>query len=280
MALPKDLSADSSPTPDWLRHSELLNAALGYAALGWRVFPIRCPVFTEFGVRCSCKKKDCRNPGKHSHILKFQSAASTNHNAIESWWKEWPDANIGIVTGRTSRIVVLDVDPRNDGDESLEKLTQLHGELPETVTAITSGGGRHFYFLQSGGNIKSGAFDRDAYPGLDIQADKACVVAPPSLNKTGEKYRWAEGLEPQCTKLAPLPGWILEQIRKKKTRNSKGRKGPSDQLSQTPIFTKGYRNNSMMRAAGSLNQFCCTETEVFQYLTSLQGNMKDALAGL
>jgi len=272
MALPKELSVDSSPTPDWMRHSELLNVALGYAALGWRVFPIRCPVFTEFGVRCSCNKKDCRNPGKHSHILKFQSAASTNHNTIEGWWKEWPDANIGIVTGRTSRIVVLDVDPRNNGDESLEKITQLHGELPKTVTAITGGGGRHFYFRHRGGELKSGALYPDSYPGLDIQADKVCVIAPPSRHKTGEKYRWVEGLDPQCTEMAHLPGWILDQVRKKKT---KGRKSQSDQLSQTPVFTKGYRNNSMIRAGGSLNQFCYTETEVFRHLMLFNQNRCD-----
>jgi len=260
------LSEDYSATPDCLRHSELLNSALGYAEQGWRVFPIRCPVWDEYGVRCSCKRKDCKKPGKHSHILRFSSAASTNQNTIEGWWKDWPDANIGIVTGQASRIVVLDVDPRNGGDESLEKLTQVHTELPKTVTAITGGGGRHFYYLHPGGEIKSGSLGTD-YPGLDIQADKACVVAPPSLHESGEKYRWKEGLEPQCAKLAQLPGWILEQIRKKKTRNSKGRKGPPDQLSQTPIFTKGYRNNSLMRAGGSLNQFCYTKTEVFKHLS-------------
>ena len=184
MELPKDLSAESSPVPDWLRHRELLEAALGYAALGWRVFPVRCPVWNESGVRCSCKKNDCGKPGKHSHISRYQSAASTNDNTIEGWWKEWPDANIGIVTGRTSNIVVLDVDPRNGGDESLEKLTQLHSGLPKTATAITSAGGKHFYFPHPGGEIKSGALDSDAYPGLDIQADRVCVVAPPSLHET------------------------------------------------------------------------------------------------
>jgi len=271
MALPKELSVDSSPTPDWLRHSELLNAALGYAALGWRVFPIRCPVFTAFGVRCSCNKKDCRNPGKHSHILNFQSAASTNHNTIEGWWKERPDANIGIVTGRTSRIVVLDVDPRNGGGESLAELIKKYGDIPNTITALSGGGGVHYYFSHPGGNIKSKAFGPD-YPGLDIEADNGCIIAPPSLHKTREKYRWVEGLEPQCTEMAPLPGWILDQVRKKKT---KGRKSQSDQLSQTPVFTKGYRNNSMIRAGGSLHQFCCTETEILQHLMLFNQNRCD-----
>ena len=38
MGWPATLSDDSSPTPDWLRHSELLDAALDYAALGWMIF--------------------------------------------------------------------------------------------------------------------------------------------------------------------------------------------------------------------------------------------------
>jgi len=252
MALPKELSVDSSPTPDWLRHSELLNAALGYAALGWRVFPIRCPVFTAFGVRCSCNKKDCRNPGKHSHILKFQSAASTNHTAIEGWWKEWPDANIGIVTGRTSRIVVLDVDPRNDGDESLGKLTQLHGALPETVTAVTSGGG---------------SLDRDAYPGLDIQADKVCVVAPPSRHKTGEKYRWVEGLEPHCTEMAPLPSWILREITGASKKRPRNRTKTGELAKSESVVTKGGRNIYLISFAGAVSTYCTTQTELEDYVS-------------
>jgi len=194
---------------------------------------------------------DC-NPGKHPYFENPNKSVTKNPDQIEEWWAARRDANIGIATGTKSGLVVLDVDPRTGGDKSLAELIRKYGELPVTVTALSGGGG---------------SLDRDAYPGLDIQADKVCVVAPPSRHKTGEKYRWVEGLDPQCTELAPLPSWILDQVRKKNSKKTKGRKGSSDQLSQTPIFTKGHRNNSMIRAGGSLNQFCCNETEVFQHLS-------------
>jgi Bifunctional DNA primase/polymerase, N-terminal len=37
---------------------------------------------------------------------------------IKSWWSSWPEANIGITTGRTTGIIVLDVDPRHNGDDA------------------------------------------------------------------------------------------------------------------------------------------------------------------
>ncbi len=270
MGWPATLSEDYSTPPTWLRQEELLHYAFFYAHRGWRVVPIHKPVLCNSAAVCACGKLNCK-PGKHPCISKFLQRATTNEPQISEWWDTWENANVGVLTGRDSGIVVLDVDPRNGGDESLAKLIRKYGYLPNTVTALSGGGGVHYYFEHPGHEVKSGPLGTD-YPGLDIQADNVCVVAPPSLHKTGEKYRWVEGLEPQCAKLAQLPGWILEQIRKKKTKNSKGRKGRSDQLSQTPIFTKGYRNNSMMRAAGSLNQFCCTETEVFQYLTLFNRN--------
>jgi len=260
-------------TSDCLRHAELLNAALGYAALGWRVFPIRCPVFTEFGVCCSCGKKDC-NPGKHPYFRNPYKSVTRNPDKIEEWWADHPDANIAIATGTKSGLVVLDVDPRNGGDESLAELIRKFGDLPNTVTALSGGGGDHYYFSHLGGNIKSKAFGPD-YPGLDIKADNGCIIAPPSLHETGEKYRWVEGLEPQHTELAPLPSWILDQVRNRKTKKPAKGKSPSDQLSQTGIFTKGYRNNSMIRAGGSLNQFCYTETEVFRHLMLFNQNRCD-----
>ena len=43
-----------------------------------------------------------------------------------------------------SGIVVLDVDAQHDGKESLSQLALKYAGLPQTVEAVTGGGGRHF----------------------------------------------------------------------------------------------------------------------------------------
>ncbi len=63
---------------------------------------------------------------------------------IQRWWRRWPDANVGIVTGAVSGLVVLDVDPRKGGGDLLAALEDVHGSLPRTVESLTGGGGQHF----------------------------------------------------------------------------------------------------------------------------------------
>jgi len=259
------LSGLSQEAPDWLRHSELLNAALGYAALGWRVFPIRCPVFTEFGVFCSCGDPDC-NPGKHPYFRNPFKSVTRNPDKIEEWWADHPDANVGIATGTKSGLVVLDVDPRNGGGESLAELIKKYGDIPNTITALSGGGGVHYYFEHPGGSIKSKAFGPD-YPGLDIKAGNGCIIAPPSLHESGEKYCWVEGLEPQCTKLAPLPDWVLREMAK--AQGKKARKVSRSGGTPTEEFrvTKGTRNNYLISFAGAVSTYCTTQTELEDYVS-------------
>ena len=57
------------------------------------------------------------------------------------WWTKRPDANIGIATGKKSGIIAIDVDPRNGGRKTLEKLTSKLGAKGGTVTILTGGGG-------------------------------------------------------------------------------------------------------------------------------------------
>jgi putative DNA primase/helicase len=108
---------------------------------------------------------------------------------ILRWSSEWPNANVGIATGSKSGTFVLDVDPRNGGDESLEALQQDIGELPETVTVRTESGGRHFYF-QFGDTDTFRNSASKLGPGLDIRAEGGFVVAPPSLHISGNRYAW------------------------------------------------------------------------------------------
>ena len=56
---------------------------------------------------------------------------------ISDWFRRWPDANIGIVTGAVSGLVVLDIDPRHGGEESLGRWEAEHGPLPPGIEART-----------------------------------------------------------------------------------------------------------------------------------------------
>ncbi|MCH8083451.1 MAG: bifunctional DNA primase/polymerase [Myxococcales bacterium] len=121
-----------------------LQAALMYAARGWLVFPVY--EITASGV-CACGKgKECDSPGKHPRVSHGLHNATTHPDRIHEWWRRWSNANVAIRTGRESGLVVLDVDPRHNGDESLAILEDHHEILPDTLKAQTGGGGRHFFF--------------------------------------------------------------------------------------------------------------------------------------
>jgi len=167
---------------------DIRTAALAYAARGWSVIPIE-------------------PRGKRPLVpwLEFQRRVATAEE-IDGWLRRWPDANVGIVTGRVSGLVVVDIDPRHDGLASIERARDEHGPLPHTVEAETGGGGHHLYFAHPGMPLANRV---GILPGIDLRADGGCVVAPPSLHPSGRRYRWAAGSRPDDLPLAMLPRWLL-----------------------------------------------------------------------
>ena len=100
---------------------------------------------------CSCSNPDCTSAGKHPRTAHGFLDATTDVNTVRAWWEDdFPLSNVGIRTGEESGLVVLDVDPRHEGDESLRQLEAKYEPLPETPTALSGGGGRHFYFQHPG----------------------------------------------------------------------------------------------------------------------------------
>ena len=88
---------------------ELRRAAVAYAERGWRVFPLHW--IREDG-SCSCEKGcEPTKAGKHPLTAHGLKDASADPQHVERWWRATPAANIGIVTGKESGLVVLDVDP-------------------------------------------------------------------------------------------------------------------------------------------------------------------------
>ena len=173
---------------DGAKTSPVLQAALDYLARGWSVVPLR--------------------PREKRPLIRWEVLQSTRPSVAEiaEWYRRWPDANVGIVTGEISNLIVLDIDPKHGGDTTLERLGQRFGELPPTVEARTGGGGRHLYFAHPGGFIRNRV---GLAQGIDLRGDGGYIVAPPSVHPSGERYVWSRGLSPAQTELAPLPRWLI-----------------------------------------------------------------------
>lgn len=219
---------------------DLLSWALAYAKRGWPVLPLH----TVVSGGCSCRDVDCNSVGKHPRTAHGKDDATTNQDQIRQWWERWPDANIGL---RCEPFLVLDVDPRNGGDESLDALfsTEADRDGFDTLEACTGGGGRHFYFQPLPKPIKR----KSIADGLDIKSASGYVVAPPSLHQSSLRYRWVD-LE---TELSPAPEWlirIIEQV----TTEAEGISIPSE-------IPSGRRNGTLYKLACSLrtNKQLCPE---------------------
>jgi hypothetical protein len=157
---------------------------------------------------CACQDSACESAGKHPRIGGGFKHATTDAEQVAYWWRRWPTANIGIATGCTlptgGFLAVLDIDPRNNGDASLDTLEAEHGELPDTVQVNTGGGGLHFYFSTAepipGGKVAEG---------IDLKAAGGYVVAPPSLHPSGRLYEVAIGEGAMGTlSFVALPEWV------------------------------------------------------------------------
>lgn len=205
------------------------HAAIEYARRGWSVIPVRA---REKIPLVAWEPYQSRRPAEAE---------------IEAWFRKWPDANIGVVTGEISNLVVLDVDPQHGGTESLRELEERNGALPQTVQAVTGGGGRHLYFAHPLYPLRNRA---GLAPGLDLRAEGGMVVAPPSVHPSGRAYQWMTGCEPGKCELASMPLWLLRLA----TGSMSGR-GRSLDYWRTLLrngVDEGARNTTIASLAGYL----------------------------
>ena len=199
-----------------------------YTGRGWSIIPIR--------------------PGDKRPLVRWEDFQHRRPSEVEArgWFRAWPEAGIGIVTGAISGLVVIDVDVRHGGDVALEQLEHEHGRLPTTVECRTGGGGRHLYFAHPGGLIRNKV---GLAPGVDLRGDGGYVVAPPSLHASGLRYAWVEGRAPGTTAITPLPDWVLRRAEEPARRGH-----PITYWRQLVCdgVPAGERNNTIASLAGHL----------------------------
>jgi len=218
----------------------LLNAALSYARRAWRVLPLH----SIRDGHCTCGWQDCGSPGKHPRTPNGLYDATTDPAVIIRWWGRWPNANVGVATGAASGVIVLDVDPRHGGDDSLVDLEQQHGLVPETPHALTGGGGQHLLLAHPGRTVPNKVA---IAPGLDVRGDGGLIVAPPSLHASGREYAWDIASHPDDVPLAGVPVWLLTLFDKQQA----GLRRDGSPL----LVRDGARNDTLFRLSCALRRF-------------------------
>lgn len=163
----------------------------------------------------------------------FQTRIATKEE-ITQWFSDFPNAGIGVVTGKVSSLLVFDIDPRHGGVDTLF-------EPYNTVVVKTGGGGKHFYFKFSG-IIQN---TTNLIQGVDVRAEGGYVIAPPTLHSSGNRYEWIN--KPNDTELLELPTKLLGLFDKEKTS--------SDEDKYAGV-SEGTRNDSAASLIGELlNKF-------------------------
>jgi hypothetical protein len=181
---------------------DLVTAALAYAARKLRVLQV-------FGItdgRCDCGAS-CPTPGKHPAPTCPNGchSATMDESTIRRWWRRYPNGSVAIATGSASGLVVIDQDNPAGGAVSLEILEEIHGPLPYSRRVRTPNG-IHVYTAHPGAGIYI-ASARGIAAGIDLRADGAYVVAPPSTHISGQQYVW---LDDEISHLEACPAWIVD----------------------------------------------------------------------
>ena len=153
---------------------------------------------------------------------------------INDWWSKWPDANVGLVTGAISNLMVVDVDSLAGHDA----LDEFLPENIQTPVARTTSGGWHYYFRYKKGLVNRARVITDC----DVRTDGGYVVAPASVGENGKAYSWAPGLGLHEVPPAAMPELLFSVLQAGNAQASPSEHKKDRRPSITNAFTRGTHN--------------------------------------
>lgn len=165
---------------------------------------------------------------KRPLIRNWQARSKSTKEDVEEWIKEYPNLNIGLVLGRQSGIIGIDV----DGKEGLKRLKEISkGELPKTLTFITPGGGiRFLYRLPEGMRAKKWCETLEGdHSELALLGDGQQTIMPPSIHPNGGVYKWIDGMN-MNQEISMAPTWMLNLMSNKKPKETLGKDNDKGKL--------------------------------------------------
>ena len=216
------------------------HVAYACAAMGWAAFPLA--------------------PGtKRPAVTGWQQRATTSLEALAYMWSgEFQDCSVGIATGESSNLFVVDLDRKTgvDGFKSMHELMHVHGasmgDFTNTIIVATPSGGCHIYLAwPAGGGIKNSSGELGE--GIDIRGEGGLVHAPGL-----DSYQIVPRNGVRHVDVMDAPDWLVEIARVKPKRAAANENDPNggpgvlgkertlDLLGEAP---RGTRNNELNRAA-------------------------------
>lgn len=236
-------------------HNVLGEAALKYAQQGFTVFP-------------------CKPRGKDPLTQHGLHDATTDLNQVRSWWKKWPDANIGWAIPPT--LVVIDHDAYKQGGEvEMATLVAERGPLPSTKEHISggdTGNGKSRHRIYRIDGVDPAKLRGKLGETIDIKKSGGYIVLPPSVHNTGRQYLDATpGDSP-----VPLPNSWLQAALKPEPKQAAQTDWKSPAAAEHPYVRAALdnelsdlasmppesgRNIALNDTAVSLGRFACLDRE-------------------
>lgn len=180
--------------------NSVLEQANEYIDQGWSILPV----------------KPSEKRPYMTNWLQYQHVKATKEMA-ENWFTSLTGAGVGMVTGRISGVVVLDI-------ESYCKIPieELLRRYPTQMVSRTGSGGYHLFYLYPN-DVPKIANRVGIFEGADIRADGGFIVLPPTRHPNGRQYEWVKTgfpgvfpkalLDIQSQPKAQGDGWITEALR-------------------------------------------------------------------
>lgn len=111
--------------------------------------------------------------------------ATTDPEQIRAWWRQYPEANLGVPTGAASGVVVVDVDVHGpvNGFTAFERAHNAGLVDGWQLLVSTPSGGMHAYYPATAGLSQRSW--QAARAGIDFRGEGGYIVVPPSTVSSG-----------------------------------------------------------------------------------------------
>lgn len=193
----------------------MLEWALKYAKNGWSILPTKprakAPIMSTW---------------------KQYEKQRADNEMLKTWFMQLQNVGIGLVTGKISNVIVLDVE--SWCPTPIETILE---QYPTGLVSKSGRGGHHLYYQYPNGrgtiSNRVGIFG-----GADLRADGGFIVLPPTLHESGNRYEWVE---------YGIPGKFPDALLRIESQSTGTDKWISDMLNGV---TEGGRNDAAARLAG------------------------------